>query len=457
MHRRTLLRSIGVAGVASLAGCSSSGRSTGETQPEPRTSGTDGTQSTTTETSTAPTPTDDAGTTITARNDLRLTLSDFVVTDQIVYGDTRKQSGDGKQYFLTRLKVRNNGTESVDPPAQTDFIVEDGSGIRYGALELGGFSYGSDERSYEQPISGSAYQAPRSLKPGKITEGLVAFEAPADISDPTLAAPNLEGEDVDTVAWELSTASSHVVSFDTDVTAPDGNIVQHRQYTYEVTVTNAGGRAGKYESTFSFSGATVLSGSTTVSATLDGGESATQTVTVRVVDDGSFRADFGTETITEATIEPPTNAFGDTWTTPGGLEVTVQNVQFTDGIRYREDNETHTATPNGGRKFLVFEVISRYTGTDDSVGFPEDFTVELPSGTRSDTYDFPLWSRTGRRYRRLAVLAEHIVRLRTGLGRARVGRLYRRSVGLALRRHNRYYMGYRARKPPRFRRMDCLR
>lgn len=381
-------------------------RTAAETAPqEPETetateTATDTDTSTETETQTE-TPTDEAGKTIESESGFRFTLEEYVLSNFYRADGERSSPPEGNQYLLARMTVRNNGTEEATPPARSDFFAVDGSDIRYNAVEIE-TGYNS-EGTVTHPISAPIYAPPEGysgvepIPAGDTLSGLLVFEIPSDIEDPMLTLPNQrqptptpddeegDGPDPEPIDWRLSTEDTHRVAFETEITAPDPPFIQHETYTYSVTVTNTGGRAGRYYGAFGFSGADTGEDDLTLQQTVGGGESVTKEVSARITTDETFTAFFNDTVLSEAQITPPTFAFGEPWTTPDGLEVTVRNVQFVDEITVSEDGETSTQQPSDGNKFLAFEIVSQYTGNDDSSAFPTDFTVQHSDWTVENT------------------------------------------------------------------------
>lgn len=401
MQRRDLVKYLSAGIATSLAGCTSGsdGDQGGESTDTASSDGTDGgenatTAEPTTEATPSPTPVrDDLGETRTTENELRVTLSEYVFTRRLVRDGETITPKDGNHFLIARLKFRNNGTDVVSAPSRTDLLVEDADGIRYNSLEYSPSAFSSEAGQVAQPITGTVYTPPegdysdpdRPLEPGQTTAGMVTFEIPEDVAKPVLSITTAETAAGDQVRWQCINSQSRTVTFETDVSAPEPPFVQHETYTYTVTVTNTGGHAGKFEAPLSTSGGVYPQrdeeGPVLIGGTLKPGESLTREVAIRVEGDESFSVTFE-GTVTDESVSRPTYAFGETWTTPDGLEVTVRNVQFVERFEYEENlsDDVVTEQAESGRKFLAFEVVSEYTGTDDSVQFPEEFTVELSSG-----------------------------------------------------------------------------
>ena len=375
MQRRDVIEGLSVISTVSLAGCSFLG-SNGE-----GTTTADGFPSGAVGDSSKPSAVD-VGTTLTTANSLRLTVDEFVITDRITVGDDTMLPDDGNAYHLIRLAIWNNGAEAVNAPTKSDLTVRNANGVRHNAVDSG-----SLQQPYSQPVTGLPFIGPYNFSgelPSNATiGGLLAFEVPGDITKPKLSVTGFQPVDGETLEWQLANDPQYTITYSVDVSGPGEPVIHREPYDYSITVTNTGGRIGQFRALVSVEGGSTQSEIRLIEATIGAGESLTEVVTVTPTDTETATVRVGPGATLEREITAPQFAFGESWVSPQGLNMTVRNVQTAKRIPGEDQSgDTQTVTPASGQQFLLFDVEVRNSGsrTGDDRSSDGEFVVEPGTG-----------------------------------------------------------------------------
>lgn len=154
----------------------------------------------------------------------------------------------------------------------------------------------------------------------------------------------------------------------TEVTAP-GSVGIGATATLSVTVENRGSESATYESSVSkrVTGGEWQTTDATVSITVPAGGSTTEEVDVPGHDflaAGSYRLDEG-EHVARTRFAVRELAVGDAYTTPYGVEVTIQEVAFSDTYTYETgEGERIELTPSNDEQWAVVQLAVTNTGTE---------------------------------------------------------------------------------------------
>lgn len=353
MNRREALSYIVGGGLVTLAGCSSEGRDDEKTSSS----------------------SDDVGNQIATSNNLQLTLDDVFFTNRLDEVSNNSHElvtiDDGNRIILARFKIRNNGTEATELPAPSDFSIVSDSGTRYRRLEL------TDELS--QPTSGVYYNpvsftGVTELESGAATTGHIAFEVPKDIESPSVRIADVTQKNASEagISWDISNSQKYTVQYKTDIQTPK-EIVQHETAKVKVTVTNDGGKPGRWRSKLILSNSggwesEITSGDGEFSTTIEGGQSATKTFTIDPIGTSfTLKGYLDNEQIFGKVVKRPIRSFGEPYTTPKGLEMTAKNPQFVQEYTVKDDTDTNTHTADSGQQFLICKITSKNTGNETVV------------------------------------------------------------------------------------------
>jgi len=355
--RRQWLLTVGLAGVAGVAGCSTESPAAESTAP-PET----GTQT--------------AGSVSSQRRtvdglSLRLTRP-TLLTAYRAGGHTHTAS-DGAAFLAVRLRAETTADSSVAHPRASDVVATTGGEQRESRLEHGEFS---------GTVSGAAYSETDQARSGAVSEGWLVFEVDRS-TESARVSWNDSATDRST-AWTVSVSPGALPALAvTDFSGPAA-AERYDAVPLALSVENTGGQSGTFTAEIT---AGALEDAVPVQFTVPAGESVDRSVDI----DYPAGAGLGTQfTLTDASsgaalasttvdYEVPTRAFGDSYETPRGGSVTLSRLQFADEITYESEYST-PATAGSNQKFALVYVTAT-ASAEQNTAIPVDDALELTAGT----------------------------------------------------------------------------
>ncbi|MFB6188590.1 MAG: hypothetical protein ABEI57_01785 [Halapricum sp.] len=270
----------------------------------------------------------------TLRNStIETTVSDIQFRDSFFTGSgtdtTLMQAGDGKVYAFAHVETVYRGEDSGSVPTADSY-------------QLAGTGTVVKPSSIDSLPVGEVY-APgyESVPSGNRKVGWIPFTVPKDIISDLTVQLNIGSETVD-ARWELQSTPKLPNPKITDVSVPE-TVTLFSDFNATLKVENTGDGSGSAHALVALQGNHDWEHDsvTRVNESLEPGETATVNLNLSPPgterdSDEMFRVFInGTGESREQTVEvvPPMFSVGETFTTPHGLAVTVQEVQFGDVLK----------------------------------------------------------------------------------------------------------------------------
>lgn len=374
MQRRRFLVAAAGAAVAT-AGCSGSD----STDPESTEDGPE-------------TPVDrtgDLNVTLAAEQGFKVTYRDLVATDEIVTEDQydpRATPAEGKRYVLVKVRAKQTADDGGVPDPDRFRLVTESS--RYAVADVA-----TAVEGIAQPVNGSVYTGGGySTSVGTTESGWLPFEVPADADTFTLTVQEATTEDDESLRWNVLVDRPDVATFDVVVDGPEETTVGE-EVAYALTVEHTGGRDGRFYREVTLGGDGVEGVEKTLDYTMEAGESRSTELTATPGGVGTVTVSTRTTTLSETDAEPAQLSFGETWTTPQGLELTVEEVVRSQSTTYAVGDGTESADAGSGLQF-AFVRIAAVNPTTESAPAPswdDGLQLSADGETYADPFD-PTWS-----------------------------------------------------------------
>jgi len=357
MERRQFLVATGA--LAALSGCPSSSGSEGSEQapssdPLQTSSPEDSESEETAETTPKPTESEVKrdGILLGSSTDFgpaKVTVTDAVVARKIV-AESRELVSDTGLFALVHVETTNTGDETVTLPSANSFAA------------LSGPSQFSPETPFPsplvEPVSGEQYQSVEESLPDVTRSGWLLFEVPDDFSRLELAcsySPNYLTE-YEPAYWTLPVSPSDAANLSIEeVTGPE-SIEYGETATFEIIVSNSGGREGTLTRDYGIGPADDPVGFSpdTMAITVPPGETVTKTVHHVPEDLEPFALQFGDRKQTVA-VQKATLSWGES-ITPSGIEIQFSDLQVNDSYRLEGDSEATTDYDGMNYAFIRFSL-----------------------------------------------------------------------------------------------------
>jgi hypothetical protein len=288
--------------------------------------------------------------------------------------EIRAQSGpvfepaEKNRYLLVRMKSKNRA-EEAHPLARVENLYAVTGETQYSAqTDFGG--YDQSLETLAGPVEGELYTGNDEAVPGVSTEGWLVYEIPAQTEQATVAWTRTYPNEHQSY-WGASLNPGELPELSvTSISAPD-SVERYEEIDLTVTVENSGGRQGQFNGEL-----TSPQLETPIPVTGSVPSDSTRDISVPVeypYTEGDTAIESATyslgESLTAVEYTVPIREIGETYTTPSGVEVSVQDVQFADSFTTGLDyDEGTSAGPN--QQFVFVRVQNRATGqAGESAGY----------------------------------------------------------------------------------------
>lgn len=313
---------------------------------------------------------DDLGQTIATDDGIEITYEEFLKTGTVVTTNARTSASGGRLLALLKLRIRNNTGESTRLPEPEEFEITAGEAVyrRVSVAEPTGLS--DDSGVIQQPIQGDEYRPSGLVDPGAVTAGWLVIPIPEEQRDLKLTLTEAVTDSGEELQWSVVSDNGDLALCSVDFTAPE-TLTQRTEAGFTVTMENTGNRQSRCYRRYQVSGE-IERDSYTVFRNLSPGESFQTSFSVTPPGIGEFVVETNGETVVDTTVQPQTHDFGDSWTSPRGLRMTVSNVQFAREASYEQqwEDETATVEASNGSTFAFFFIEARNVGNNDALDPP---------------------------------------------------------------------------------------
>ena len=272
-------------------------------------------------------------------------VTDAAVNRRISGSDWERVRDDGL-FVLIRVSIRNMSDEGVTPPGAPSFSLLSGTS-QFEAVTL-------FPDSIESPITGSYYDPPSEILPDVETSGWVVYEVPSDFQELSVGLSYVSvatGEDHGPIYWELplSPEDAAILSIDS-VTAPD-NIEYGETATFEISISNSGGRAGEISREY-YLGTSDSFGlrAESLTATVPPGDTVVKEITYTPTKMQPIEFEFDGTTYTTS-VNPASLSLGDEWKTPNDVVIGLSDLRFAESIRVK--GESRRREPFNADKYAI--------------------------------------------------------------------------------------------------------
>jgi len=172
------------------------------------------------------------------------------------------------------------------------------------------------------------------------------------------------------VQWAVVADSADLAQCSVDFSSPE-TLTQRTAASFAITMENTGNRQARCYRRYQVSGE-IERDSYTVFRNLSPGETYETSFSVTPPGIGEFVVETNGETVVDTTVQPPTHEFGESWTSPQGLRITVGNVQFAQEASYERQWEDEIATVEAANdsKFAFFFIEARNVGNNEALDPP---------------------------------------------------------------------------------------
>ena len=374
MDRRTYLTTTAMALGVGVAGCQNGQETTAEQQ----------TSGPTTATGSGDTDSSgDAGLTIGTEAGIEVTYEDSLVTDSIVTSADATQAEDGRRFALLELSVRNNTGEATELPGGERFELTAGNNAYRRTTVTDGGGFGAEPGRIQQPVLGDEYRTSGRVDAGAVTSGWLVVSVPVDRSEFTLELTEVTAESGETPSWSVVADATDLATCSVSVDGPQ-TVTQGTEAAYTMIAENTGNRPVRcYRQVTATCGQQEQT--TTVARSLDPGATHETTLSITPRATGEFTVASNVETHVETPVAVPTFQFGESWTSPDGLRVTVETPQFAQEATYEPDlyRGQNSLEAGADSKFAFFNIQMTNTGTEQNLDFPgwRNVRVERGDGT----------------------------------------------------------------------------
>jgi len=312
----------------------------------------------------------DIGQTATTADGIQVTYEDLIATQTVVTSESATAAMDGRRLVLLKLAVRNNTGGTTDLPDGERFELAAGENTYRRTTVTEGGGFGSEPDRIQQPVLGDEYRASGFVDPGDVASGWLVASVPTDRSEFTLRLTGVTTESGDVPTWSVIADTGDVATCAVTVDGPQ-TVTQATEASYTITAENTGNRPVRCYRQITATRRDQAQ-TTTVARSLDAGETHQTPLSITPRGIGTFTVDSSVETYIETSIEIPTFRFGESWSSPNGLQVTVSDLQFAQEATYEPDyyNGKRTAEAGTDSKFAFFTIEMSNVGTTRNLDFP---------------------------------------------------------------------------------------
>ncbi|MFB6179760.1 MAG: hypothetical protein ABEI77_08560 [Halorientalis sp.] len=367
------------------AGCSKLGGSGGNSDAENDTTSTDGSGNG--EDAGGHNETGDLGQSLTTKSGVELTYRKVAVTQTIrtdKYSRATHSAMAGKTFVLLKVQART-ASDDAELPSRSEFkLTTDATQYIPRAINA----------PFKQPVTGEPY-SPSSWDSSETSEvGWIVYVVPEETTNFRLAVPSAQTETGD-VTWDVIADAGDEITFELTTTKPDSLTIGDSG-TLAFTVENTGHKTGRFYRSLeiSYPGVTDDQHQIQLDYTIDPGETKTFSVSVTPSGVGSLRVTGLNSELALQQIAPASLSFGETWTTPQGVELTVSDVTLSGSTTYRANGSTETAEAGTRLQFAFVHLTVTNPTTEEQAVPPWDSSISISAegSTYDDVFNPESWS-----------------------------------------------------------------